>query len=604
MRKAAVAAVILGGVLLAARAYAQFDAEESPFKLWAVTDRTATVPGGTIRIGFVFDIASGNKIYRGSVKVTFPKRGPVEVLGVDIPPGVKSDEPGVPPGETVFKGRTVVVARVKVKQVDQGPVHVEPVVEFQGCSDTACFAPERRTVQVHIPLASSPSQIVPINEAYFGERSALGARDELAGLAGELEQRHDFGRTAADRGYLVAFLAAFLSGFLVSLTPCVWPLIPVVLAVVGARAAGAGWKRGLALSAAYVLGMSLTYAVLGALAGLIGKSAQQIVQSPWLIGLVSLVFAALAASMFGLFDIRLPAGLAGQLQRKRGAGAPSVLVTGLVSGLVATPCVSGPLLGLFAGVASLGSVGVGMLAGFLFAWGMGVILVVAGTSSKALQLLPRSGEWMVGVKRFFGWVMMGAAIYFAHMVIGTTAYRILMGAFLLAGGIFLGALRATSPESTVRGKLVQSLGVIVLVLGFVYFAGGAAPLVGLVSSGRVETPSAEAGIRWVTSVDEGLARAAAEKNPALVDFWAEWCAYCHEMDSDVLNQEPVVAESRRFVMIRADVTVHTARVDELYRKYGIVGPPAFVFVRTSGEHSTVNQKLDLDTFLKLMQATR
>jgi thiol:disulfide interchange protein DsbD len=538
------------------------------------------------------------------VKVTFPPRGPVEVVGVEVPPGVRSEEAGAPADERVFTGRTVVAVTVKVKRGEKGPVHVEPVVEFQGCSDKACFAPERRKVPIDIPIASGPSQIVPIHEEVFGEKTALGVHDELETLVRAMDEQHDFGRTVAARGYLAAFLAAILSGFLVSLTPCVWPLVPVVLAVVGAKAEGAGWKRGLGLSVAYVLGLSITYAALGALAGFLGKSVQGLVQSPILVGLVSLVFVALALSMFGVFEIRVPAGLAGKLQQKRRAGAAGVLVTGVVSGLVASPCVSAPLLGLFAGVASLGSVAVGAFAGFLFAWGMGVILVVAGTSSKALQALPRSGEWMVSVKRFFGWVLLGAAIYFAHMVVGTTAYRLLMGGLLMAGGVFLGALQMSALGSTTWGKIVQWLGIVALVVGLVYFVGGVAPLVGLAPGGQVQAPAGAAGIRWETSLDEGLARAAAEKKPALIDFWAEWCSYCHEMDRDVLSREAVIADSERLVMIRVDVTVQTPTVDELYKKYGIVGPPAFVFVRTNGEHSTVNHTLELEPFLRLMRAAR
>jgi thiol:disulfide interchange protein DsbD len=131
-----------------------------------------------------------------------------------------------------------------------------------------------------------------------------------------------------------------------------------------------------------------------------------------------------------------------------------------------------------------------------------------------------------------------------------------------------------------------------------------APLVGLAPGGQVQAPAGAAGIRWETSLDEGLARAAAEKKPALIDFWAEWCSYCHEMDRDVLSREAVIADSERLVMIRVDVTVQTPTVDELYKKYGIVGPPAFVFVRTNGEHSTVNHTLELEPFLRLMRAAR
>ena len=604
MRKTAAALVVVCLAICPAVVLAQPDAD-SPFKVSVVRDRTNVVPNmqQTLRLTLRLDIPEKHKVYRNSISWAVPPDHLSSIQHFITPPGVEIDDPLVPAGKTVLTGEAILVLFLHVTASEPGRYTLRPRMSLQGCSDTICYREETRTLLLEVEKEGDRLRLLK-TEVLGDADTSPEMRDPLWKLAGELTSESDFARSVETRGYVLALLAAFGSGFLVSLTPCVWPLIPIVLAVVGARAEGSGWKRGLLLSAAYVLGISLTYAVLGALAGLIGKGAQTLAQDPWLIGVVCLVFVALALSMFGLYDIRLPAGVAAKLSKRRGAGLAGVVATGVLSGLVASPCVSAPLLGLFAGVASLGKVWVGMLAGLLFAWGMGIILVAAGTSSKALQNLPGAGEWMVSVKRFFAWVMLGMAVWFSHMVVGTTVYRILMGVLLICGSVFLGALRSTRDETTWKTRVKQAAGILVLLVGLMHFASGAGPLLGLGPSSPTGAPSAGSGIQWVSSVDDGLARAQAEGKPAIIDFTADWCVYCHEMDREVFSRPAVVEESRRFVMIRADVTVHTGTVDGLYAKYGVAAPPAFVFVRRDAPHATVNRKLDLDTFLKLMRAVK
>lgn len=611
MNRPVIVVVLVGLMLPAATAGAQFASEGELFALGAAQPFKASVDrrgvritsGRELEIPVVLEAAEKHKLYRDKVRVSFPGDSRLEGVRVTIPRGREVDDPAFGPGTRILEGRNVLLVTASLKEWRPGRLHLEPKIEYQGCSDIVCFPLAHLVIALDVELAGDPLRV---RSAEWKRAGAKGT-DELGRIVEQLDEEHDFSRTVERRGYLLALLSAFATGLLVSLTPCVWPLIPIVLAAVGASAEGAGWKRGLRLSGAYVLGISITYAVLGAIAGLIGASVQAAVQSPWLIGLVCLVFVALALSMFGLYDIRMPSALSGRLQRK-GTGFFGIVLMGIVSGVVASPCVSAPLLGLFAGIATLGSIWVGVLAGFLFAWGMGVILVVAGTSSKALQSLPGSGEWMVSVKRFFGWVMLGVAIYFGHMVVGSTAYRFLMGTLLLAFGVFfLGALGPGGVRPSWANRLRRVLGALVVVVAFVYFLVGpwlASRPVWWVWPGARGGAAREGSIAWVSSVEEGLARADAEGKPALIDFWAEWCTYCHQMDREVFSKGSVIAESRRFVMIKRDVTIRNARVDALYRRYRVQVPPAFVFVQPGGRHETVNRKLDLDAFLALMRATR
>ncbi len=595
MRLALSLAILLLAPALTAPAQAQLGGDlggalgETPFQFSAVADRSAAYPGDPLRVAVIVDVAPLHKLYRNSIAVALPSPIAAEVISVDVPKGtLPHGEPGAPAGDNILIGRNVIIVTLRVKPEATGTLALNPRVSYQGCSDTACFPPDHADRSLALPVAASRDEVKMLHADLFPPAPVA---EDLGALARGATGRSDLSREVASKGYFFALFAAFGSGFLVSLTPCVWPLIPIILAVVGAGTEGAGWRRGLGLSLVYVLGIALIYAALGAAAGALGRSVQGLTQTPWLVGIVCLVFVALALSMFGLYDIRVPSSVAGKLQGRRGTGITGVLIMGLASGLVASPCVSAPLLGLFAGVATLGSIWVGALAGFIFALGMGVILIVAGTSSKALAALPRSGEWMVAVKHFFGWVMLGAAAWFSEMVFGPAVYRVLMIAWCVAALLAVAwSMGGPGPVSR-RSKAVRVGLVLVLVAGLIYFISD-------YSSAR------RAPIDWKTDLNAGLALAKSSGKPVLIDVTAEWCTYCKEMDRDVFARPDVAAEAQRFVMIRFDATIQTQAVAAFYKVHGVIGPPAFVFYPTMGEPVTVNGKQNHDTILRLMRAAR
>ena len=581
-----------------------FSAEPPPFSVSATPCRTTGPADGKIRVCLVLGAAPNHKIYRSSVTVSLHSSEVYELAGVDIPPGVvAASEPNTPAGEAVFKGKTTIMVTLGLKK-PLSPRDMQEHwaadfdVEYRGCSDKVCFPPEKTTVHARIrPSDSDLADWPPVGATQITYPQNVPAADnltleDLKILAAQTAKAQNLNEQIQAHGHVLALIFSFASGFLVSLTPCVWPLIPIILAVVGAGAEGSGWRRGLGLSLVYVIGIACVYAVLGAGAGALGRSVQGITQSPWLIGVVCLAFVALALSMFGLYDIRVPSSVAGKLQGRRGTGIAGVFIMGLVSGLVASPCVSAPLLGLFAGIATLGSIWVGALAGFAFALGMGIILIVAGTSSKALASLPHSGEWMVSIKHFFGWVMLGAAVWFSEMALGPVVFRVLMLALLAAAILAAAWSMGARPGASRLSKLLLLALILVLCAGLVYFALGL--------SSEAGTP----GIAWSGGLDDGLAFARSAGKPAFIDVTADWCSYCKEVDREVFSMGDFAAESRRFVMIRLDVTVQTPAVADAYKRFGIVGPPAFVFIPSTGSPVTVNGKRDHDTILQLMKATR
>ena len=571
--------------------------DDSPFRLSWKLDRSAARPGGLVHVAIIFEVAAKHKIYQDKVTVEVPSAPQVASSTViRIPKGKALDDPLVPEGQRVLTGDEAVILLVELKADASGTITLKPSVEFLGCSDTVCFPPDKRTLTVTIPVAADGVAVERINREIFENVGVV----ETGPSTGE-ETPSDFARLLDEKGYLVALPIAFGWGLLVSLTPCVWPLIPIVVAVVGAGTAGVGWRRGLGLSLIYVFGMSLTYAALGGVAGAVGDVTQTVATSPWVVGFVGVVFVALALSMFGVYDIAVPSSIAGRLQKKR-AGLIGILVMGVLSGLVAGPCVSGPLLALMVGVAKKGSIALGALAGGIFGLGMGAILIVAGTSSKALQALPRSGGWMVSVKRFFGWVLLGAAIYVAQPLIGFDVYQTLLGALLVCGSFFMGIMDRTGRDTLWTVRVRQGIGVLVLVVGLLYFVAGAVPLLGFEGvfsgSGPGERP-----IAWVHDVEQGLRKAREEDRPALVDIWADWCTYCREMDRTVFRDPDVADESRRFVMIKADATAPD-RLRRYKERYGVPGAPSFLFVAGDGTRRVVAGRQTTEDMLRLMQDTQ
>lgn len=369
----------------------------------------------------------------------------------------------------------------------------------------------------------------------------------------------------------LALAVVFAAGFLTCFTPCVYPLIPVTVSVFGARRAGTRAEAAL-VSALYVLGMALTYSSLGVGAALTGAVFGRFMADPWVVGAVALVFAVFAASMFGAFEVALPAGVQARLGRVGGKGRLGALAMGLCAGLIAAPC-TGPVLGgVLAYVATTGRALSGFALLFAFAIGMGLPFFAIGAFAVKL---PKSGPWLLGIKSVFGVALLATALYFAKDAIPVLKAPLrheasfIIGALILAGvGVLLGAIHR-SFHGSAGDRLRKAVGVACAVLG----------LYGAVGAFAMPRP---ARLPWLAA-DEGLARARAEGKPALVDFSADWCAACKEFESLTYPDPLFVEESRHFVLVKVDATRGGAKVDALTDRFRVKGLPAIVFVTPAGE---------------------
>lgn len=479
----------------------------------------------------------------GSVVLTVPAQVHLKSAFLDV--ALKPGTPGqlvrgpLPPTDAKDElGDGIWHGRVAVPVTGSGlPPTVDLVVTYQPCTEGTggvCYPPRDRTLTV-----------------------------QSAGIpAGG-------GAAPPARGRFWLFLAAFGFGLAASLTPCVYPMIAITLAIAGAK--GGGWARGLAISASLVLGMAVTYTLLGAAAAAAGAAFGALAQSPWFLVPVSALFALFAVSLFGGFEIRLPEGLQARLQgsgpRRGLAGA---FAMGLVLGPIAAPCVS-PFLGtVLVAIAQEGRLALGAALLFTFALGMGVLFLAVGTFSASL---PRSGPWLVRLKEFMGLVVLGFAVWNVRLVAPGWLVLALWSLTLLLAAVVAGAFR---PAGDLPGGLAKALGLLALVLGLGVGVRAVErgldlnllPGTGAAATAAADTPAARG---WLEQdLEAALAQAKATGRPVLVDTYADWCAQCKELD-DKTWPDPQVAAWVRAHAVAVRIDTYKARKD-LAPRLGIDRP--------------------------------
>lgn len=403
-------------------------------------------------------------------------------------------------------------------------------------------------------------------------------------LAGQL-------KAALSAGNLgVAIVLVMLGGFLTALSPCVYPLIPITLSILGARQAGSPLK-GFALASTYVGGMVVLYTTLGVSFAWAGALAGSALQSPLITVGVALFCIAMAASMFGAFEFALPSGLQTRLSQAGGGGFKGAFIMGLVAGVIAAPC-TGPVLSfILTMIARERDLVKGATLMFFYALGMGAPFLVLGTFSQAIARMPKSGKWMETVKSVFGLLMLGAGLYYLQIGVPAVAdalapfgkHGLVLGPVLLLGGVAVGALTLSFKHSPPVEKVRKGVGVVLATTGIVAFLAwtnvepepstttpGSAPEIAWVHVGAEDTA--------VATVDAALEKAKAACKPVMIDFGADWCIACKELDKFTYVDDAVRNEAQRFVNIKVDATSETAGLTTLQSRYGVVGLPTIVFL--------------------------
>jgi len=581
-------------LLLAATLTAQ-DAEEARVRESVHFSQDKARPGDTLRVAVKLTIQEGIHLYGPGaskdqrVAIELEPTPGLSFSSVEFPPAVEKELFGekVPiyEGTQVFRASITVGAGVNGESV---PVRAR--IRFLPCTDEVCYPHEDHQAEAALPLAAPGATVRPANQELFAAR---GPGTPAPG------GKSDFEKTVAEN-LLGALVICFLGGILASLTPCVYPMIPVTIAFF-ARGAARSRGKTLALALTYVLGICVTYSSLGLVSGLAGQTFGAWLGNPWVLGALAAFVYAMGLSMFGLFEVQAPAFIRNRAGAGAKAGFLGALFMGLVLGLVAAPCVGPALVAVLAWIAKTRDPVLGTLFLFAFALGMGVLFVVLAMGAK---FLPRSGGWMDKVKVVMGVALFVVALYFlssgfSTAVVGVVALLTALG----LAGYFLRPTLQPSPESP-RTAGSTALGLLFLLLAVWFGVGLFRPAWGPLRS--LEDETALDPIRWM-SHDEGLAKARAEKRPAFLDFTAKWCSSCKVMDRTVIHHAEVLPELERFVPIKVDCTEGDGPGDRLLKQYGFPGLPSYAFYDSQGNLFTeggFTGEKSVKEFLELLRSIR
>jgi thiol:disulfide interchange protein DsbD len=458
----------------------------------------------------------------------------------------------------------------------------------QGCADVGvCYVPQEQKAELKF-AAFSPAFGSPFGGAAPPQNAGSSFIDEARPRArGEDAVIADLFRG----GFWLLVASFFGFGLLLSFTPCVLPMVPVLSGIVAGRGHRTTKLHGFLLAAAYVLGMAITYALAGVAAGLSGAMLSAVLQNPWVLGGFAAVFVVLALAMFGFYELQLPVALQTRLaettNRLHGGHLAGVFAMGVLSALILGPCMAAPLAGALLYISQSRDVVLGGSALFAMALGMGVPLLVVGASAGAL--LPKAGPWMETVKRFFGVLMLAVALYIVAPLIPVAAQMLAWAALLIIPAIYLHALDPLPQGAPGFQRFGKGVGVLALVAGIALLAGALAgsrdilqPLSGL----RFGQPAPRSEPIAFQRIDDlrGLESAveAAAGKPVLLDFYADWCVSCKEMERYTFSDPAVRARMQQLVNLQADVTAGNVEHGALLRRFRLFGPPGIVFFDRRG----------------------
>lgn len=553
------------------------------------------------RIQVAFAITPGYYLYQKRLKAS---------LEGAVPTGTRLLPPDWPPGqdhEDEFFGRQVVypdsfTTELRLARPAQaGALSLQLAIGLQGCAYAGlCYPPETRTLTVALPaMGSSPAVLAgttaaspPGTAATSGDPAPAmtGATASPAGANGMVSEQDRLAGLVAS-GSLGLVLASFFGfGLLLAFTPCVLPMIPILSGIIAGDGPAVTPARGFLLSLSYVLGMALTYTVAGIAFAAAGQQAQAVFQQPWILALFSLLFVALAAAMFGFYELQLPSSLQTRLASASGRFAGgrfvSTAVMGALSSLVVTACVAPPLVAALAVISQTGDVLRGGLALFALSIGMGAPLLVVGAS--AGRLLPRAGVWMETVKQVFGVMFLGVAVWMAERILAPGVVLALW-ALVAASAVWVvwprDGWRPFGATAALRSVVVGTA----ILWGGLLLVGAAAggedplnPLQGTRFGAEAPRGVVFKPIRSVAELDRELAAAQAAGRRVMVDFSAEWCVSCKEMEKYTFRDSGVQAALAPYVLLQADVTANNDNDRALLARFGIFGPPTTAFFGLDG----------------------
>lgn len=524
---------------------------------------------GQFKVNWV--IAEGHYLYQNKMQISASDASVIEKPLV-LSTAEEKDDPIF--NETLHVYHHFADVTLPYQYIDNGDKDVTFKVKYQGCSEISgiCYPPQTKKFTVKLsPLSTAQAAAIENNQSEH------------------VSEQDDITNALRSGNTVFTLLIFFGAGLLLAFTPCVFPMIPILSGIIVGHGKDITTRKAFYLSLVYVLAMAMTYTIVGILVGLSGENIQAWFQNPWIIGSFAAIFVALSFSMFGFYDLQMPASVQGKLANisnsQQSGNIAGVAIMGFLSALIVGPCVTAPLVGALIYIAETGDAVLGGLALFSLSMGMGAPLLVIGAS--AGKFLPKAGAWMNAVKAVFGVLLLGLAIWLLERVAPAAATMALWAALIIVSAIYMGAMDSLAEGSSGWKKLWKGLGVLLLIYGIILVIGLASgnknlfqPLKG-VGGATATTVAAEhldfKQIKGVDGLNAELAKAKAAGKTVMLDFYADWCVSCKEMEAFTFSDPAVKRALANVVLLQADVTPNDELDTELYKHFGIIGPPSIMF---------------------------
>jgi len=548
----------------------------------------AAAMGDAQTVKLDYTLTPDTYLYRDKLAFVVKSPADVKVANVNTPTGEAKNDPNFDTPMEVYHHHFSATLTLSRALAAGEKLVLEAT--WQGCNEAVgiCYPPINRdftlataTGATAAPVAVASAPAVPAEAASESDTSKI--------------------ERVLKGGSFWAVVATFFGfGLLLALTPCVFPMIPILSGIIAGQNKQLTKGSGFLLSLAYVLGMAITYALAGVGAALSGTLLSNALQNPWALGIGAGIFVALALSMFGFFELQLPSFIQSKFSdvsnKMKGGNFAGVFIMGVLSAVIVGPCVAPPLAAALAFIAQTGNTTLGGVALFVLALGMGVPLLLVGLSAGAL--LPRAGGWMNAVKYFFGVMMLAISIYLISPIIPAWISMLLWAVLLIASAIYLHALDPLPTHASGWTRLWKGFGVVLLIGGLSIILGLLAGSRDLLQpldvfkggSGGAAMAAEQKGLMFekvkdVAELEARLAAAKADGRPVMLDFYADWCVSCKEMERFTFSDPKVQVLLQNVALLKADVTTNTDAEKALLKRFSLFGPPGLIFWNSAGAQS-------------------
>lgn len=537
-------------------------------------------------------IVDGYYLYKDKINVSPQDESQVNFGTIILPQGEeKMDE---------YFGKVVTIdhsfqSEIPIKNIVTGANTVDMIVNYQGCAKAGlCYPPITKQVSIlwnSLNGASPSPSGVAVNPSNNSSQNALNFQSEQDKIASML---------ASGKLWLTV-ITFFGLGLLLAFTPCVFPMIPILSSIIIGQGENLSTSKSFSLSLVYVLAMAVTYTVAGIIVGLSGENIQIWFQNPWVLSVFAGIFVLLSLAMFGFYELQMPHAVQSKLNmissNQQQGSYSGAGIMGFLSALIVGPCVTAPLIGALIYIANTGDAVIGGIALFALSIGMGTPLLVIGTT--AGKILPNAGPWMDSIKAVFGVLLLALAIWLLERILPGEMILLLSGALLIVSAIYLGALDSIKENASNWSKLWKGLGLISLVYGAILVIGASSgsqsllqPLQGFSAPkfttntyGNVKSGSHALQFKQIkgpNGLNAAIQQAVTKNKPIMLDFYADWCISCKEMESFTFSDEKVKLTLNDFVILQSDVTANDDEDQALLRELGLFGPPAILFYDKAG----------------------